>query len=295
MRLLVDFLSGPFIRFPLYCLLATFCAFGGLFWMYVLILYHRGIRRPPGVRGKLDKHNFFADLFYRLPMQMAWDFLNTAPDFFRPQGCIIYTGRQGNGKTIAMVQHTMELQQIYPACNVISNLDYKYQHEKLKHWKQLINYKNGIHGVIVMMDEMQNWFASSQARDFPPQMLEIITQNRKNRRLIQGTAQSFNRLAKPIREQATEVRRCVTLFGALTIVHRVEPELDSTGEVIRWKHRGIYYFVHTQRLRNSYDTWAVVESLKKSGFQSGAGVVGGGTDTQVAVRVGIQAATGKRK
>ncbi len=84
----------------------------------------------------------------------------------------------------------------------------------------LLTIKNGIRGVIVCMDEMQNWFSSNQSKDFPPQMLEVVTQNRKNRRVIMGTAQSFNRLAKPLREQATEVRKCCTLFGCVTIVHR---------------------------------------------------------------------------
>ena len=95
----------------------------------------------------------------------------------------------------------------------------------------------------------------------------MITQNRKNRRVIMGTAQSFNRLAKPIREQATEVRKCYTFFGCLTFVHRVYPELDSNGDVDSWKHRGWYYFVHNAKLRESYDTWKVIESLKESGFQ----------------------------
>ena len=65
-------------------------------------------------------------------------------------------------------------------------------------------------GVICCLDEMQNWFSSNQSRDFPPEMLQVITQNRKNRRVIFGTAQTFNRLSKPIREQATEVRECHT-------------------------------------------------------------------------------------
>ena len=31
--------------------------------------------------------------------------------------------------------------------------------------------------------------------------------------------------------------------------------------------QGFYFFVHTKELRDSYDTWAVVESLSKTGFQ----------------------------
>lgn len=63
------------------------------------------------------------------------------------------------------------------------------------------------------------------------------------------------------------MRRCTTFFGALTIVRRVEPILNSDGNVKEWKHRGMYFFVHDKELRNCYDTYEVVESLSKSGFQ----------------------------
>ena len=85
--------------------------------------------------------------------------------------------------------------------------------------------------------------------------------------LFFGTAQNFYLLAKAIRSQATEVRRCATIFGALTIVRRVIPILNSEGNVQEWKRRGFYFFVHDKELRECYDTYHVVESLRKSGFQ----------------------------
>ena len=105
-------------------------------------------------------------------------------------------------------------------------------------------------------------------------------------RVILGTAQSFNRLSKPIREQATEVRKCRTFFKAVTFVLRQQPELDSTGEVVRWRNLGMYYFVHTDEIRNSYDTYRVIESLAKSGFQPRTAPMGGeGQQPSVVVHV----------
>lgn len=127
--------------------------------------------------------------------------------------------------------------------------------------------KIGEKGVLVLMDETQNWFSSNQSKNFPPEMLELITQNRKNRRIILGTAQNFYLLSKAIRSQTTEVRRCATYLGALTIVKRVVPVLDSDGNVKKWKFRGMYFFVHSEKLRESYDTYYVIKSLRKSGFQ----------------------------
>ena len=149
----------------------------------------------------------------------------------------------------------------------MSNTKFKYQNEQLNHWKQLINYKNAHKGVIVIMDELQNWFGSNQSRNFPPEMLGVITQNRKNRRIILGTSQNFYLLAKAIRSQCTEIRECTTLAGVMTIVIKREPILKEDGDVKELKFRGMYFFVHSPRLRNSYDTYAVVDALGKSGFQ----------------------------
>lgn len=183
------------------------------------------------------------------------------------QGLIVYTGRQGSGKTSTLVRDMMLIQKEYPLCKVLTNLAYTKQDVALNHWKQLVDYKNGHLGVIVAIDELQNWFSCNQSKNFPPEMLQVITQNRKNRRVIFGTAQNFYLLAKAIRSQCTEVRECFTIFGCLTIVRRREPILDGEGNVSEWKNRGIYFYVHDDELRASYDTYKVIESLAKSGFQ----------------------------
>lgn len=226
-----------------------------------------GKRFKKGDHHPIKKLSFFYRLFVLAPKQYAADLFERNPEYFRYQGCIVFTGRQGMGKTIAMIEQTLRYQEEYPKCKVISNCSYAHQDAELKHWKQLLTYKNGIQGVVVQMDEMQNWFSSNQSKNFPPEMLEVVCQNRKNRRVLLGTAQVFVRLAKPLREQTTEVRRCNTFCGVITVVHRVRPELDSEGNVTKWKHIGFYFFVHTPEIREAYDTYRVVESLAKSGFQ----------------------------
>lgn len=254
-------------KIPLILLCAFVFFFFVMFAVFCFVEYKNGNRLKKGAWNKVKKRNFFLRVFWDAPRQYAIDYFNRDPEQFRYQGCIIFTGRQGKGKTIAMVEQAMRFQEEYPKVKVIDNLEYKYGNAKLHHWKQLMTYKNGIQGVVVMLDELQNWFSSNMSKNFPPEMLEIITQNRKNRRIILGTSQVFNRLSKPLREQATEVRKCTTLCGCLTIVHRVRPELDSEGNVTAWKHIGFYFFVHTPELRESYDTYKVIESLAKAGFQ----------------------------
>ena len=57
------------------------------------------------------------------------------------------------------------------------------------------------------------------------------------------------------------------MLGCLTIVRRFEPILDSEGNVVEWKKRGMYFFVHDKKLRESYDTYKVIERLRNVGFK----------------------------
>ena len=121
-----------------------------------------------------------------------------------------------------MIRDTRNLQTEYPKCKVIGNLDYKFQDDELKDWQQIIDYKNNKKGVIIQIDEIQNWFNSKASKDFPMEMTQIVTTNRKQRRVIMGTAQRFYMVAKDIRTQVTEVRNCTTLFGCLTMQRQVQ-------------------------------------------------------------------------
>lgn len=261
-KVFVEFLKYP-LYFVLICILLILisCAF-----YYVKGLL-KGKRVPKGNRRRLRKPSLLEKIFILMPKQYIEDLFTRPADFFPYQGMIIFEGRQGSGKTISMVRYVKDMQYEFPDALCTTNLAYTDENKPLKTWTMLIDYKNGYKGVIVAMDELQNWFSSNDSKNFPPEMLSVITQNRKNRRIILGTSQNFYLLAKAIRSQATEVRRCATYFGCLTVVRRLEPILDSEGNVVEWKKRGIYCFVHDKELRDSYNTWKVIENLRKSGFK----------------------------
>lgn len=256
-----------FLKYPLYIILFLLTIFIISCTFFFCLNLIKGKRLKKGEHYLVKKPGLLKKLFILMPRQYVDDIFDREPDFFRHQGLVIFEGRQGSGKTISMVKFISEMQEEYPLAKCITNFAYKNEDDKLKTWKMLIDYKNGKKGVIVAMDELQNWFSSNDSKNFPPEMLGVITQNRKNRRIILGTSQNFYLLAKAIRSQATEVRRCTTLLGCLTIVRKFLPILDSEGNVVEWKKRGMYCFVHDKKLRDSYDTWKVIENLRKSGFQ----------------------------
>ena len=270
----VDFF-GTIIKIPLFIFLLFSACLGVSILIYALSDFLSGKRLPRSkevVHVPQKKVSLFRKVFLDFPRQFITDLESHDPAFFPYQGCIIFCGRQGQGKTISLVEFMRRMQKEYPKSKVITNLGYTKEDNVLNDWKPLITYKNGIYGVIVGIDELQNWFSSNQSKDFPPEMLQVITQNRKNRRIILGTSQVFTRLAKPLREQATEIRDCHTFFGCITFVSRKEPILGSDGDVVEYKNRGWYCFVHDKDLRDSYDTYKVIDSLAESGFKEGGNI-----------------------
>lgn len=257
----------PILKVPLIAL-AVFLVLLGFSCLLYTIKYRKELKaRPQSFFSALPKRPLWKKVFIDAPKMFVLDRVNRPANFFPVHGLIIFEGRQGSGKTSSMVHYLHDLQKQYPKVKTITNFCYEHEDMSLLDWHQLIDYKNGYEGVIVAMDELQNWFSSKQSANFPPEMLSVVTQNRKNRRVILGTAQNFYMLSKDIRTQCTELRRCMTIAGVFTIVHRLRPICNSAGEVEKYDGIGWYCWVHTPEERESYDTYKAIENLSASGFK----------------------------
>lgn len=265
----VNLLKGFVImlKYPFIIATASLLLFYILVTVNIILLMKKGYRFKKGVHNKQKKNSIARRLLIDAPHMVAKDIIEQDPEFFKHQGMIMFTGRQRRGKTIAMTEYMRKMQLEYPKAKCMTNYSYIYQDAELGHWKEMIGFKNGKNGVIIAMDETQNWFSSNNSKNFPPEMLQEITTNGKQRRIVLGTTQSFHLLAKALRTQTTEVREYITLAKCITIVRKREPILNAEGDVIEWKNRGIYFFVHTPELRGSYDTYKIIETLSKVGFQ----------------------------
>lgn len=255
------------LQIPIYVLAVVLVAFGLLcIVQYMYLSKVKGMKMKTGRHNKVKKKNFFWRLFVEAPKRVVLDYFERDPEFFRFDGLHVFCGEQGSGKTIALVEMIMRTQVEYPKAKCITNLAYAHENAELKDWRQLLTYNNGQKGVIVGIDELQNWFASGK-NTLPPQMLEVATQNRKNRRIILGTSQVFTRMAKGLREQCTLIYKPMTIAGAVTWVRIKKPVLDSDGNVTELRSKGSYFFVHTPELREAYDTYKVIHSLAEEGFK----------------------------
>lgn len=195
-------------------------------------------------------------------------------DYFKPSGVSVYVGWQGGGKTLSAVYHVDLLMSIFPRCKLVTNIifnndliDYSdriiYFQSVDELAEKLVKVNNGECGVIYLIDEIQTYFNALDSKNIPPYVFTEISQQRKQRKLIIGTSQLWDRMAKPFREQANYEIRCNTLFNVLTVQTVIDAhtlKMDdktgrSVGNVIK---RG--WFFHNRRIRNMYDTYQKVIS-----------------------------------
>lgn len=215
--------------------------------------------------------NFFKKIIFEFPSQFWLDRFNKVPGEFNEYGLHLFCGEQGSGKTTSVVDLLYNRwSKMYPKLKIYTNMSYKYEDGTIKHWKDLLNEKrnNGVYGVVNVIDEIQTWFSSLQSKDFPPEMINEISQQRKQRKVIIGTAQVFGRVAKPIREQTSFVYLPFTIAGCLTVVRVTKPiYYDETTFTFK-KYIRTYFFVHTPQIRNAFDTYKRIQNYKKEGFKS---------------------------
>lgn len=238
-----------------------------LFYYYVIKKYRRHKSKYKRSQPHYTaKRNILTRLFIDFPRRLVLDWFAKNPDSFDTYGIHIFCGEQGSGKSIAAVHFIKCCKERNPACVVSSNMDLDVADNIISDPDDFIGINNGEFGQVVVLDEIQNWFSSLESKNFPPDMLTEITQQRKQRKCIVGTAQVFNRISKPIREQITLLYKPTTIAGALTIVRVYRAHVAQDGSLERQRMLRMYFFVHDDELRNAYDTYSKVERLQKAGF-----------------------------
>lgn len=213
--------------------------------------------------------NIFKKLFWLFPKAVVRDIFTRNPDAFPMDltGLVIFEGKQGSGKSVGAVYYMDMLKKKYPRLSVMSNITLSISDVHLDEWTDIVFKSNGEYGQVVFLDEIQNYFNSLESKNFPPEMLQEICQQRKQRKTIIGTTQVFGRVAKPIREQVSVLCRPHTILGCLTILSMYDPSMDPDGQITKMRRIKTYVFVHTPALRDAYDTFEKVERHALYGFK----------------------------
>lgn len=223
-------------------------------------------RKPTDFFYKPDT-GFIKKLFWSFPQRFSLDKIERDPNEFKPHSLHLFVGKQGTGKTTAMCHMLLTLKSKYPKCKIFTNMDFEYQDGEINHWHDIVEHDNGTRGCIEVLDEIHTWFSSNESKNFPPSMLSTISQQRKSRKMILGSAQVFSRVAKPIREQTYKVYCPRTFFGCLTRVKVTSPEFWNDEKQKFTQFERSYWFVHDDILRNSFDTYKKIQKYKEVGFK----------------------------
>lgn len=188
-------------------------------------------------------------------------------------GVTIFCGRQGGGKTIGIVEELERVRHEFPKAIICTNIHYIHQDLPLVDWRQLLEIRNGLDGVVFVIDEIQNEYDNSKWKDFPDWVLSVITQQRKQRIKIYLSSQVYTRVVKQIREQCYEVVECKTFMGRWTRLKCYDAEdyntiIDNPSPEKKFKLRKKWRrsFIQSNYIRNLYDSYKVVETMQKAEF-----------------------------
>lgn len=201
--------------------------------------------------------------FFGLAIKDMWTFKGERG--FQQYGLTIFTGMQGYGKTMSMVEKLEEIRINYPDVIICTNFGYVHQDVALTDWKQILEIRNEA-GVVFGIDEIQNEFDVYKTQSFNMKILRTITQQRKQSIKIFATSQHFNRVSKPLREQTFEVVECYTIGGRWTfekcfLAEEFSAVIDNPERKAKLKRKWRKNFIQTDNLRSLYDSYAVIDTM----------------------------------
>lgn len=179
---------------------------------------------------------------------------------FPYHGLWLFTGAQGHGKTLLLMSVLRDIVRQYPDCLVVSNISiYGIPSYVYRGLGDFDKYNNGAGGIVYVIDEIHSLFSSLESEKMPVNQIQVWSQNRKNRRVILGTSQRFNRVAKPIREQTQLIYEC---YKPLLWFNRYRC-FDATAFDDKGNYEGdserMQYYIPSFECMTMYNTLEVVK------------------------------------
>lgn len=222
--------------------------------------------------------------------------LSKDPLLFKPTGIQAFYGEQGSGKTITLVYFATRVRRAYPRAVVVSNIVLKdmlplnfhdnptllldfmsrgfdtsryyiFYQSKVGYELVIKHVKNGKFGVLMITDEYQNYFSNQDSRNVPPWVIEQHAQNRKQRRLHLVTSQDYDQINKQTRRRSDIAFKCKSIGlpftrGAILTIYWAfdskKLDFSNSGRQTGANPLKFGCFFHSQKLRDSYDTYQVV-------------------------------------
>lgn len=229
------------------------------------IKFKKRKKKYPLLQGNKDIRNLVRVYKYKQ------EFLKNNPDYFHLSGFLTFCGDQGEGKTISAVQYIKQICEQYPKCVLVSNVEIEgienttYYYESYQELLEMMDtIHNGLFGVVFFIDEIQTLFNSLLKRGMDIRILENISQLRKQRKHIIGTAQRFMKIDKVLREQMKTCIFCHCYFGMIQRNEYIDvsKSVEKDGK-LQYKVKEAYTWFHYPEIYESYDTYKIITNYKK--------------------------------
>lgn len=197
------------------------------------------------------------------------NFRKQNPDYFEPEGIMIFCGSQGSGKTLSAVQYIKKVCEKFPKAILCTNVDIS----GLPDSTQVIEYdgleclkniENGYNGVIYFIDEIHLELNSLESKNIDMDTIVELSQQRKQRKHIVGTSQVYMRMAKPLREQVKDIVLCRNFFKYIQYNKLIDGfNSYEEGGKLKAEVVKVRIWLHSPDLYGSYDTYAKMRRYKK--------------------------------
>ena len=192
---------------------------------------------------------------------------------FNFYGITMFVGMFGHGKTLSMVH---KAQAIYAKfgndVRFISNIDLlDIPYEPLINFEQVCSIgevEDGRVGTVVLIDEVSSVLSHRNYANFPIEMLNVLTQQRKKKVYIMCTAQRFFMVDKLFRSITTWVVDCNKFWRLQSnrFYDAWEVENATSTNILKWKGNR-WWFVKNHDYA-CYDTFQMISKNSSKEFIS---------------------------
>jgi hypothetical protein len=192
-------------------------------------------------------------------------------EVFNGFGLHIYVGMFGSGKTSSMIRDAYCICKKYKSVRLLSNMKIMNfpkwtKIEELKNYKQIVNCPEN---TLILIDEISTIFNSREWKKegIPAPLLSTLLQVRKQNKMLYATAQRFIHVDALMRQITFTVRDCECWRGRwnwVRVYDGYEYEKSNTMNPAEMKY--LYSFIQTDKIRGLYDTFELVEKMKKTDY-----------------------------
>ena len=180
-------------------------------------------------------------------------------------GVHVFVAMPGEGKTLGMVRYLEHIRTKYREVQIYTNFGYIHEAKPILHWKEILTMP---HRSVIAIDELQNTFSSDKWKDFPFEMLSLLTQQRKRELQFICSTQDWALVDIKFRRLTNYVVQCRNYFHLdrwfrsnyyRPDVYELKGQIQAKNTAPEWSE----HYVACDKLYALYDTAQMIESINK--------------------------------